>query len=126
MNIENALAQSYIFNNDAGGLPITEIIRLEQQKRNLFTGGDRSNGFDRFERLQNLVVPAGLVMQNFPNTKCVLPKSIADLPVISESVFDQLMCSVSRRPSSRANTKSSRKRGIRIKNRTTNKNPIRA
>ena len=118
MDIQKTFAQSYVFNNDIGGLPITEIIRLEQQKRDMIVGGGRPSRGDMFERLQHLIVPAGLVMQNFPNEQCYLPKNMADLPVIGEDVFDKLICQVSKRHSSR---KLSRKNRIPIKQRNTKK-----
>jgi hypothetical protein len=117
MDIQKAFAQSCIFNNEIGGLPLPEIIRLEQQKRDM-VGGDRMNVGDRFERLQHLIVPAGLVMQNFPNEQCYLPKNMADLPVIGEDVFDKLICQVSKRQPAR---KLSRKNPIPIKQRNTKK-----
>lgn len=118
MDIQKTFAQSYVFNNEIGGLPLPEIIRLEQQKRDMIVGGDRMNVGDRFERLKHLIVPAGLVMQNFPNEQCYLPKNMADLPVIAEDVFDKLICQVSKRHSSR---KLSRKNRIPIKQRNTKK-----
>lgn len=118
MDIQKTFAQSYVFNNEIGGLPLPEIIRLEQQKRDMIAGGGRPNPGDIFERLQHLVVPAGLVLQNFPNEQCYLPKNMADLPVIGEDVFDKLICQVSNRHSSR---KLSRKNRIPIKQRNTKK-----
>lgn len=100
MNIERSLAQSYVFDTNTfgtvGGFPITEIVRLEQQKKDFMMGGRKTAPVDKFDRLRGLVVPVGLFMQNFPTSRCELPKENSRSPTISEETFDKLVANVSK------------------------------
>ena len=102
MNFEKSLAELYVFDTNAsgrvGGFPITEIIRLEQQQRDLLIGGKKTATVDKFDRLRGLVVPVGLFMQNFPTARCELPKSDSYSSTISEEKFNQLVSSVAKSP----------------------------
>jgi hypothetical protein len=107
MNFEKSLAELYVFDTNAsgivGGFPITEIIQLEQKKRDILIGGNKTATVDQFERLRGLVVPIGLFMQNFPTARCELPKNDSYSSTISEERFNQLVSNVAKQPPSSSN-----------------------
>lgn len=96
MDIEKSLAQLYVFNDNAtgtvGGLPLTEIIQQEQKKRSGMCGGNHYTTMDKFERLRDLVVPAGLYVQNYPSSHYKANDTIQTVP---DELYNKLLQNVS-------------------------------
>ena len=90
-----------------GGIPITELISLEQKKAELISGGC-SVDYDKHNRLAGLVVPAGLfVRQTVDDTAHKLTSQFRSPmqkdDVVPSYVFDKLFGAIATSKTSKRN-----------------------
>lgn len=104
----NTIFDKYIFENQKGGLSLVQFTK-EQQK-----GGSIS--FDYKNRLENLVVPAGLV-SCIPTKSRVYNNDNKNTTLIKDDVFDKLFenISLNKKRHTRKNQKHTGNKTIRLK-----------
>jgi len=126
MNIEKSCASRYVFEQknleSVGGIPITDLITLEQKKSDLITGGC-SDQYDKYSRLSGLVVPTGLfVRQTIDDTAHKITgqfrSPLQKDDVVPSDVFDKLFDAVATSKSSYRNG-TTQKRGRRDRQKNT-------